>query len=73
MFLPELLLPRDSAMALFDAAAATPGARFGDLLATVEPARRSNAARTLMWFAKFGALRLLPTESSETMTGKTEP
>ncbi|MDF1792502.1 MAG: glycosyltransferase family 4 protein [Thalassobaculaceae bacterium] len=69
-FIPELILPRSEAMALFERIEQASGASIGDLIADLDGASKYGAARTVMWFAKFGALRLLPAASRDTTAGK---
>jgi len=72
-FMPELLLPRAEALALFDRIAATPRIAIGEVLAGIDTARRTAAVRTIMWFAKFGALALIDGDDAEPSTGMVQP
>ncbi|MFX4220623.1 MAG: glycosyltransferase family 4 protein [Thalassobaculum sp.] len=73
VFMPDLFLKRDEAASLYDRIMRTPGIRFLDLLDQLPDPKRTATARTIMWFAKFGALRLLPPGDTSTTAGKGAP
>lgn len=57
-FMPELLLSRRDAMTLFDQIVAVPNITLRDIVLPLPTASRMIAIRTVMWFAKFGAVAL---------------
>lgn len=69
VFMAELFLTRGEAASLYERIVRTPGIRILDILGQIQDPKRTATARTIMWLAKFGALRLLPPGGSSTTPG----
>jgi glycosyltransferase involved in cell wall biosynthesis len=57
-FVPEMLMRREAALELFDRVSGQPGMTIGDAIGDYRIDHRTTVARTIMWFAKFGAFSL---------------